>query len=74
MLEETIINQTIVEYYEAYFHPFEGLRTKSVKNEDAILLQDKANGKYEEYEQKWKSVMARSLTWNLLKIGSFLKR
>lgn len=24
MLEETIINQTIVEYYEAYFHPFEG--------------------------------------------------
>lgn len=53
MLEETIINQTIVEYYEAYFHPFEGFTDEErEKMKDAILLQDKANGKYEEYEQK----------------------
>lgn len=53
MLEETIINQTIVEYYEAYFHPFEGFTDEErEKMKDAILLQDKANDKYEEYEQK----------------------
>ena len=46
MLEETIINQTIVEYYEAYFHPFEGFTDEErEKMKDAILLQDKANGK-----------------------------
>ena len=53
MLEETIINQTIVEYYEAYFHPFEGFTDEErEKMKDAILLQDKTNGKYEEYELK----------------------
>ena len=53
MLEETIINQTIVEYYEAYFHPFEGFTDEErEKMKDALLLQDKTNGKYEEYEPK----------------------
>ena len=53
MLEETIINQTIVEYYAAYFHPFKGFTDEErEKMKDALLLQDKTNGKYEEYEQK----------------------
>lgn len=53
MIEDTIINQTIVEYFEAYFTPFEGFTEEErQKMKDTLLLQDKTNGKYEEYEQE----------------------
>lgn len=52
-IEDTIINQTIVEYFEAYFNPFEGFTDEErQKMKDTLLLQDKTNGKYEEYEQE----------------------
>lgn len=52
-IEDTIINQTIVEYFEAYFTPFEGFTNEERrKMRDTLLLQDKTNGKYEEYEQE----------------------
>lgn len=52
-IEDKIINQTIVEYYDAYFNPFD----KYTDDERAtlrkrLLLEDKKNGKYEEYSQK----------------------
>ena len=53
MIEDTIINQTIVVYFEAYFTPFEGFTEEErQKMKDTLLLQDKTNGKYEEYEQE----------------------
>ena len=52
-IEDTIINQTIVEYFEAFFTPFEGFTDEErQKMKDTLLLQDKTNGKYEEYEQE----------------------
>lgn len=52
-IEDTIINQTIVEYFEAYFSPFDGFTDEErQKLKDTLLLQDKTNGKYEEYEQE----------------------
>lgn len=52
-IEDTIINQTIVEYYEAYFHPFEGFSDEErEKLKDAIVLQDKITGKYDEFEKE----------------------
>jgi type IV secretory pathway VirB4 component len=43
-IEDTIINQTIVEYFEAYFNPFEGFTDEErQKMKDTLLLQDKAN-------------------------------
>lgn len=52
-IEDTIINQTITEYYEAYFHPFEkfSIRERSQLKE-MLLLEDKKNGKYDQYEQE----------------------
>lgn len=50
-LEDTIIDQTIVEYFEAYFHPFNGFSEVERKEQREILrLQDKKNGKYYQYE------------------------
>lgn len=52
-LEETIINQTIIEYYTEYFTPFEGYtdeERKSMRN--LLLLVDKKNGEYEKYENE----------------------
>lgn len=52
-IEDTIINQTIVEYFDAYFNPFDGFTDEERKKmKDTLLLQDKTNGKYEEYEQE----------------------
>lgn len=52
-IEDTIINQTITEYYEAYFHPFEKFSTKERSQlKEMLLLEDKKNGKYDQYEQE----------------------
>ena len=52
-LEETIINQTIIEYYTEYFTPFEGYTDEERKTmRDLLLLVDKKNGEYEKYENE----------------------
>lgn len=52
-LEETIINQTLIEYFEEYFTPFEGYTEEQRDNmRHVIELEDKRTGKYEEYEQQ----------------------
>lgn len=52
-LEETIINQTIIEYYTEYFTPFEGYTDEERKAmRDLLLLVDKKNGEYEKYENE----------------------
>jgi hypothetical protein len=52
-IEDKIINQTIVEYYEEYFHPFEQYSEDERKRlREKLLLEDKKNGNYEHYEEK----------------------
>ncbi len=52
-IEDKIINQTIVEYYEEYFHPFDRYTSdERDKLRERLLLEDKKNGEYERYEQK----------------------
>lgn len=52
-LEETIINQTIIEYYTEYFSPFEGYTDEERKTmRELLLLVDKKNGEYEKYENE----------------------
>ena len=52
-IEEEIIDRVIVEYYDQYFKPFKGFSDEDKKKlVDKLLLEDKMNGKYEEYEDK----------------------
>lgn len=52
-LEETIVNQTLIEYFEEYFTPFEGFTEEQRDNMRRVMeLEDKRTGKYEEYEQE----------------------
>ena len=52
-IEDKIINQTIVEYYEEYFNPFDRFSEEERdKLRERLLLEDKKNGEYEKYEQK----------------------
>lgn len=52
-IEDKIINETIVEYYEAFFHPFNGYTEDDRTTlRHRLLLEDKKNGKYEEFENK----------------------
>lgn len=52
-IEDKIINQTLVEYYEEYFHPFEKFSEKDRERlRERLLLEEKKNGEYEKYEQK----------------------
>lgn len=52
-IEEVIINQTIVEYYQEYFNPFKGFDDSERKEiHDQLLLEAKKNGEFEEYENK----------------------
>ena len=47
-IEESIINQVLIEYFEAYFNPFQGFskeERKQIKKE--MLLLDKASGEYD---------------------------
>ena len=47
-IEDAIIYQTLVEYYEAYFHPFDRFtEAERVKLRRRLLLEDKKNGVYE---------------------------
>lgn len=52
-LEDAVINQTIVEYYEEYFHPFEGFNEEDRKEmKTQLLLEDKKNGEYDKFEEE----------------------
>lgn len=52
-LEDTIVNTVIVEYYEAFFHPFDGFSDEERKvMKEALLLEDKKNGKFDEFEEE----------------------
>lgn len=52
-LEDAVINQTIVEYYEEYFHPFEGFKEEERKEmKTKLLLEDKKNGEYDKFEEE----------------------
>lgn len=52
-IEDKIINQTIVEYYEEYFNPFDKYTSEErSKLRERLLLEDKKNGEFEKYEQK----------------------
>lgn len=52
-IEEKIINQTLVEYYEEYFHPFEKFSEKERERlRERLLLEEKKNGEFDKYEQK----------------------
>ena len=52
-LEDAVINQTIVEYYEEYFHPFEGFNEEERQEmKNKLLLEDKKNGEYDKFEDE----------------------
>ena len=52
-IEDRIINQTIVEYYEEYFHPFEGYTQEEREQlRERLMLEDKKNGEFQKYEEK----------------------
>ena len=52
-IEDKIINQTLVEYYEEYFHPFEKFSEKERERlRERLLLEEKKNGELDKYEQK----------------------
>ena len=52
-LEDAIINQTIVEYYEEYFNPFKGFNDEDRKQmKEKLLLEDKKNGEYDKFEEE----------------------
>lgn len=49
-VEEALIDKIIVEYYDAYFHPFNTYSEEERKDlRKKLLLEDKKNGKYEDY-------------------------
>lgn len=59
-IEDSIIDQTIVEYFEAYFHPFEGYTEKERDQVKArLLLEYKKNGTYQKYEDELKNELNR---------------
>ena len=52
-IEDKVINQTIVEYFEEYFHPFDKFTEEErEKLRERLLLEDKKNGEFERYEEK----------------------
>ena len=52
-VEELVVNQVIVEYYEAYFHPFEKYTEQERKDIIHLLtLKDKMNGEYDKFEKE----------------------
>ncbi|MDD6552146.1 MAG: DUF87 domain-containing protein [Prevotellaceae bacterium] len=50
-LEDVLVNETITEYYEEYFHPFTGFTDDERKQlRQTLMLEDKKNGRFEEFE------------------------
>jgi len=62
-IEDKIINQTIVEYYNAYFYPF--TKFTDVERDmlrDRLMLEDKKNGNFERYEEEMTEKLAEDLS------------
>ena len=61
VLEDNIIAQTIVEYYDAYFHPFTGFTEQErAELHETLLLEAQSNGTYAEFEEnEQKSVISK---------------
>ena len=54
-IEDKIINQTIVEYYEEYFHPFTKFsHADREKLRKRLMLTDKKDGKFDQYDQDFR--------------------
>ncbi len=52
-IEDKIINQTIVEYYQEYFEPFkEFSEAEREQMRERLLLEDKKNGEYAKHEKE----------------------
>jgi len=52
-VEELVVNQVIVEYYEAYFHPFEKYTEQERQDIIHLLtLKHKMNGEYDKFEEE----------------------
>lgn len=52
-IEDSIIDSTLVEYYDAYFHPFDGFDdTEREKVRSRLLLEYKQDGTYTAYEEE----------------------
>lgn len=67
-IEDKIINQTLVEYYDEYFHPFEKFSEKDrEKLRERLMLEDKKNGEYDRYEEKLEEKYGDDYTINELK-------
>ena len=61
-IEDTVINQTITEYYEEYFHPFDAFSEFERKQmKEILLLEDKKNGKFEQYERELEERLDKDL-------------
>lgn len=53
-VEESIIDMVLEEYYDQYFHPFEGFTDEQRKNiRDELLLEAKASGEFDEFEDDY---------------------
>ena len=62
-IEDTIINQTIVEYFEAYFNPFEGFTDEErQKMKDTLLLKTRPTASMRNTNKSWKRNMERTST------------
>ena len=49
-VQETILNKVVFEYYEEYFHPFEGYSEAERKElRERLLLTDKTSGAYDKF-------------------------
>ena len=56
-IEELIVNQTLVDYYEAYFHPFEKFSDEERENmRKLLILKDKSTGEYDKQMEQIKEV------------------
>lgn len=52
-IEDAILSQVIVEYYDAFFHPFRGFSASEKERlRHRLLLEGKKNGEYEKYGEK----------------------
>ena len=56
-IEDMIINQTIVEYYDAYFHPFEKFTEKQrAELRQKLLVDSKMDDDYEKYNHEMEDI------------------
>ena len=62
MIEDSIINQVIIEYYEEYFHPFEGFNEEERADmRQQLLLDDKISGEYDKYQERLEAQFAEGV-------------